>query len=407
MGRVVVELPDYVVPKPQKGTRANGGRPYVLYYWQPNKRLRRAGFKPVALGRDINKLEGLAKPLNVRVEAWRRGEDDDAGLPPPVPGTIPHLIHVYQKSEDYLDKRPKTRQGYDRCLEILRQWSAKARHPLLATLTRKGLRELHKTLRWPQGEPCGREEGCPASRICLAGRNTPCPPEQLPNANAVMRVASILFGVGIDEGFITTNPGKALKLPGVDGRDQVWPDEVIDAFCATAIIKGRRSMALAVRMGADFGQREDDILKMHRGHRKGGVMRIIEIPILPELGRMLDETAKEATVYVISEETGRPYKADNFRHLFAEIRAEAGIDDIALRHGMEGGLLYMDLRRTAVVHLAYAGCTVPEIAAITGHSITRTEAILEVYLPRDSAMAASAIAKLDAWRRAKVSSNKA
>lgn len=169
MGRVVVELPDYVVPKPQKGTRANGGRPYVLYYWQPNKRLRRAGFKPVALGRDIGKLDELAKPLNARVEAWRRGEDNDAGLPPPIPGTIPHLIRVYEKSEDYLDKRPKTRQGYDRCLEILRQWSAGAGHPQIATLTRRGLRALHKALRWPHGEPCGHAERCPASRYASPG----------------------------------------------------------------------------------------------------------------------------------------------------------------------------------------------------------------------------------------------
>jgi hypothetical protein len=116
---------------------------------------------------------------------------------------------------------------------------------------------------------------------------------------------------------------------------------------------------------------------------------------------MLDETPKEATVYVISEETGGPYKADNFRHLFAEIRAKAGIDEIAREHGIDGGLLYMDLRRTAIVHLGRAGSSVPEIAAVTGHSISRTAAILEIYLPRDSSMAAAAIAKLDAWRRQK------
>jgi len=62
---------------------------------------------------------------------------------------------------------------------------------------------------------------------------------------------------------------------------------------------------------------------------------------------------------------------------------------------------FMDLRRTAVVHLARAGCSVPEIAAITGHSVSLAVSILEVYLPRDSEMAAAAIAKLDAWRRQK------
>jgi integrase len=129
--------------------------------------------------------------------------------------------------------------------------------------------------------------------------------------------------------------------------------------------------------------------------------RVIEVPILPELAQMLDETPKDATVYVISEETSGPYKPDNFRHLFAEIRAKAGIDQIAREYAIDGGLLYMDLRRTAIVHLGRAGCSVPEIAAVTGHSITRTTAILETYLPRDSKMAATAIAKLNAWWKRK------
>jgi hypothetical protein len=122
---------------------------------------------------------------------------------------------------------------------------------------------------------------------------------------------------------------------------------------------------------------------------------------------MLDENPESATVYAISDETGQPYKLDNFRHVFAVIRAAAGIDEIARQHGIEGGLLFMDLPRTAVVHLARAGCSVPEFAAITGHSVSRTVSILEVYLPRDSEMAATAIAKLEAWRRVKSTSDPA
>ena len=59
----------------------------------------------------------------------------------------------------------------------------------------------------------------------------------------------------------------------------------------------------------------------------------------------------------------------------------------------------MDLRRTAVVWLAEAGCEIPEIAAITGHSLNRTSAILEVYLPRNTKMAQNAIAKLSKYRK--------
>lgn len=73
------------------------------------------------------------------------------------------------------------------------------------------------------------------------------------------------------------------------------------------------------------------------------------MPILPQLARMLDDAGpKNAAVCVINEETQQPYKANNFRHVFAEIRGAAGIDKIARRHGIAGGLLFMDLRRTAV-----------------------------------------------------------
>jgi integrase len=70
-------------------------------------------------------------------------------------------------------------------------------------------------------------------------------------------------------------------------------------------------------------------------------------------------------------------------------------------------VVYRQLRHTAIVQLARAGCsgppssplTVPEIASITGHSIKTVTQILEHYLPRDSVAAQNAIAKLEAWRR--------
>jgi hypothetical protein len=46
-----------------------------------------------------------------------------------------------------------------------------------------------------------------------------------------------------------------------------------------------------------------------------------------------------------------------------------------------------------VVQLARAGCTVPEIASITGHSIASVEQILQRYLPRDSTVARNAQVK--------------
>jgi hypothetical protein len=55
------------------------------------------------------------------------------------------------------------------------------------------------------------------------------------------------------------------------------------------------------------------------------------------------------------------------------------------RAGVDG-LTFHDLRGTAVVRLAIAGASVPQIAAVTGHSLKDVEAILDAhYLGRDTA----------------------
>ena len=49
---------------------------------------------------------------------------------------------------------------------------------------------------------------------------------------------------------------------------------------------------------------------------------------------------------------------------------------------------------TAVTVLAEAGCTVPEIASFTGHSLKHVASILEKYLPATKGQALNAAAKL-------------
>jgi len=58
-----------------------------------------------------------------------------------------------------------------------------------------------------------------------------------------------------------------------------------------------------------------------------------------------------------------------FRTSWAKARERAGIT----------GLTFHDLRGTPVVRLAIAGATVPQIAAITEHSLNDVEAILDAH----------------------------
>lgn len=63
------------------------------------------------------------------------------------------------------------------------------------------------------------------------------------------------------------------------------------------------------------------------------------------------------------------------------------------------GLTFHDLRGTAVTLLAEAGCDVPQIAAITGHTLRSASAILEKYMARTRAQGVAAMAKLENYLR--------
>lgn len=52
-------------------------------------------------------------------------------------------------------------------------------------------------------------------------------------------------------------------------------------------------------------------------------------------------------------------------------------------------------RRTAILRPAEAGISIPRIAAVSGHSIQRTQAILQTYLPRAPELAKEAILALE------------
>jgi integrase len=89
---------------------------------------------------------------------------------------------------------------------------------------------------------------------------------------------------------------------------------------------------------------------------------------------------------ILSNTHGVPWTSDGFRTSWGKLRDKAGIRD----------LTFHDLRGSAVVRLALAGASVPEIATFTGHSLADVETILDRhYLGRDVKLAESAVRKLE------------
>ncbi len=109
------------------------------------------------------------------------------------------------------------------------------------------------------------------------------------------------------------------------------------------------------------------------------------VPLTADLRAVLDATKRRATVICVTSR-GTRWTGDGFSASFRKTCEAAGIE----------GLTFHDLRGTAVTRLAAAGCTVPEIATITGHSLKTVEGMLDQhYLSRSIAMAESAVAKLE------------
>jgi hypothetical protein len=84
-------------------------------------------------------------------------------------------------------------------------------------------------------------------------------------------------------------------------------------------------------------------------------------------------------------ETGLPFKKRYF----------AGQWEAACKAANLVDLHFHDIRGTTVTMPAEAGCTLPEIVSITGHTWRRAQDILDKYLARTSKLADSAIAKFE------------
>ncbi|MGF1605486.1 MAG: tyrosine-type recombinase/integrase [Rhodothalassiaceae bacterium] len=181
--------------------------------------------------------------------------------------------------------------------------------------------------------------------------------------------------------------------------DKVWSPDQVDAFLSAATPE----MRIAIILALETGQRQGDLLALTWSAFDGQAIRLtqnktgafVTIPVTQRLKRALQNEIKRLSgtgiqsVTVLTRPDGQPWKGDHFRNVWRKTKAAAGIE----------GVTFNDLRGTAVTALADAGCSVPEICAITRHSIRSAHAILERYLARTATQSTAAIAKLENARR--------
>ncbi len=276
-------------------------------------------------------------------------------------GTFSSLITGFLKSPEYGNLAPKTRSDYRVYLDIIRD-----KFGTMPIEALEDYRVRSDFFEW---------------RDQYANQ-----PRKADYAWSILRrVLSWAYDRGKLKVNHAINPG---RLYVSDRSDKIWLPEHVDAFCKVAPYELQAAMVLA----AYTGQRREDLVRMTWGQYNGGTIQLrqsktdrkIEIPVHKDLKTALDCMTRKQAV-ILTSVTGKPWTKDNLSHQWRKATLKAKLD----------GLHFHDLRGTALTMLAEAGCTTPEIAAISGHSQRYIEEILDKYLARTQHLAKAAITKLE------------
>jgi integrase len=160
--------------------------------------------------------------------------------------------------------------------------------------------------------------------------------------------------------------GVKIKTPKSEGI-YTGSEQDISAFEAAHAVGTKARLAFA--LGLYTAQRRGDVLRMGRQHIRDGMITVkqqktgteLRIPMHHDLRAIIDATPGDNLTFLTTR-TGKPYAGDNFSAQFREWCAAAGLPDECSFHG---------LRKAACRRLAEAGCSVNEIAAVSGHATLR------------------------------------
>lgn len=336
------------------------------YFYEPSKSMRLRGYWPEALGIDYAHALERAERLNAEWDIEKKKPVALENTERAKRGTIAWLIEKRKKTQSHKYLEKKTQREFEYYTGLL----VKTREKLASGFERKHIRELYENMVSKKGYSKDK-------------------------ANRVIKWLRVLLSDAIEEGLRKDNPAFNLQLEHNPPRSEVWNQYEVAQFVLKATEMDRSSIGLAVMLAFDLGQRQGDIIKLSWNQYDGKFYNIrqgktgarVAIPLLADMKASLDATPRKSIQIIISEETNRPYKADDFRHHFRDIANACGFKQKQ----------FLDLRRSSVVRLSLAGCSPQLISSITGHSIHTVTQILKVYNPPTKEQAAAAITLLEAY----------
>jgi integrase len=222
-----------------------------------------------------------------------------------------------------------------------------------------------------------------------------------------MTVLSAVLNEAKRRGEITRNPLEGFERAYVGDRSEIiWTETAIALFMKDAPVELQQAMIVAIHTGQRYG----DLIRLRWSDYDGDVIRLVQsktkakvpVPVTGALKRMLDGMPRRGP-FILTREDGRPWHtASNDKELgkawrrhmeaagfypkpFAELTKEE----------KQSFLHFNDLRGTAVTLLTEAGCTIPQVCSITGHTLESATRILRRYLASTDAIARAAILRFE------------
>lgn len=228
-------------------------------------------------------------------------------------------------------------------------------------------------------------------------------------ARGMMAVLSAAISWGILRGKVKlpANPCHKLQMQSPAPRVRFATRAEIVALVAAADAGGRPEIGDCIYLAVWTGQRQGDRLALtdkglvgeRRVFRQKKTGAIVAIRKAPELEARLAAARARRKVHeigdaqvILDEKRWTPFTQDHYSRQFAQVRKAALERCPSLETFQE-----RDLRDTAVTWMALAGATVPEICAVTGHTLQSATRILRHYLAAHPEMADAAIGKMISW----------
>jgi Phage integrase family len=388
--------------------------PYVIkkksgYYFQPNAKAVGLGFRPEPLGPDQEAAiaKGWALYNQIVAEREARLVADLQFRKNGYDGTFQHLADIYRgcpargfkPSLSWHELSQGSREDYDGYIDntILPMWGT-AR---VAAITAEAIAAVRDGM-----------------------RSTPYA------ANYCLAVISAMLSVAVENQSLfslSTNPALAVrrlgKKSGVKPRDMQWTYGAQRAFLLKALLMDWE-LFVAYHLHAFTGQRLGDVLKMQESDYDGQMIKVhqdktdkkMAIPVHYCLRRVLDHHLKKRKKNgrtggtLLKNESGGKFSARHFAtrwyriEIAAKLRPAPEKDTNGRRIKKTAKdrdytlLQRRDLRRTAVIRMAEAGCTLLQIASVTGHSPRGVLDIIRVYWKSTYPQAQEAIQKLENYK---------